>query len=672
MEKIVVLRRRSDLDEVNCYDGEIENSRQIFGDPQDSGTTGDDGDSSATPENPVGIVLGGTLTLPPGARLLCVHSPYGSESEEFVIVRLADGRLGAIDSFGSLAEITDAFFPPDVSVAKVGAFLVFLTGGKLFYSRYGEGAYRWGGEGPDGVSVDFRLRRKALPPYSYTDSEYPEFGVRVELKSVDDKAVTDWLAGRGPGVSSAVADAVVEAVRQRFGEFLKAVGSSGLYFAAVKCASVLRLADGKLWKRSPVAVVSPEEGQIKLAVTAAECTGGVLYMTLRVSRAPFTVSGDLLSLSVDRCFGPLIEDVATLYARQGADYAPDTISSPAWLDVTTRGFYVGSREPQASEAEEFPEVCADITDMGAPDRIFGIGNRLLAVYNQSDTRGANFIATSEVGMPAVASGVGKISGSPIMALCQSLRSLTSSQYGEFPLYAFCGDGIRALTPDGGSFRDVQLITRHVPLHESALTPTADATVFLSSAGVFKIEGTGVTSISKSLNDYDFTAADRLLYLYKENSLLLYRPGDTEAHLYDFNAGKWQLAEVSLDRHCYCWPKAYAEQDGMVGRLEFASFRPMERASERSGPLPVKTRAIKLGNPFALKKVSEVRAVWPDGSLQSLKLYGALKLGKWYHLGTTGHGRMLMRGSGWRFFRVESFAAAASSLPTLYFKFSEEN
>lgn len=89
-----------------------------------------------------------------------------------------------------------------------------------------------------------------------------------------------------------------------------------------------------------------------------------------------------------------------------------------------------------------------------------------------------------------------------------------------------------------------------------------------------------------------------------------------------------------------------------------------------GPVPVKTRPIKLGDPFACKKISEVEAAWPDGSLLPLKLYGSLRLDKWYFLGLAPKVRMTTRGSGWRYFMVETFAMARDGryhLPTLKFR-----
>lgn len=77
--------------------------------------------------------------------------------------------------------------------------------------------------------------------------------------------------------------------------------------------------------------------------------------------------------------------------------------------------------------------------------------------------------------------------------------------------------------------------------------------------------------------------------------------------------------------------------------------------EPDAMIAVKTRPIKLGDPFAIKKLKEVEAIWPDGSLLPLKVYGALRLGKWYFLGLAPKGRMLTRGSGFRYFRIETYA-----------------
>lgn len=95
--------------------------------------------------------------------------------------------------------------------------------------------------------------------------------------------------------------------------------------------------------------------------------------------------------------------------------------------------------------------------------------------------------------------------------------------------------------------------------------------------------------------------------------------------------------------------------------------PSGEGSDDEGFRSVTTRPLKLGDPFAVKRVTELRALWPDGSLRPVSLYGAMQLGKWHFLGLARQGAMRLRGSGWRFFRVATFAAPGN-LPLIRLSF----
>lgn len=90
------------------------------------------------------------------------------------------------------------------------------------------------------------------------------------------------------------------------------------------------------------------------------------------------------------------------------------------------------------------------------------------------------------------------------------------------------------------------------------------------------------------------------------------------------------------------------------------------------PVPVTTRPLKLGDASVVKKLEEVEALWPDGSRLPLKVYGAMRLGRWRFLGLARNGRMRLRGSGWRFFKFETFAINSASgclLPQIFIIFA---
>lgn len=151
----------------------------------------------------------------------------------------------------------------------------------------------------------------------------------------------------------------------------------------------------------------------------------------------------------------------------------------------------------------------------------------------------------------------------------------------------------------------------------------------------KISGTKVSSLKTDREITDRTG-------------ILYHGATDRIWLYD--------REDGIDARHYAWPAVWIEKEGRIGEAAVAE-KEIKRVRSAE-PLPITTRPIKLGDPFAVKKIEEIEAAWPDGSLWPLKVYGAMRLGKWYFLGLARKGRMRMRGSGWRYYKIETFAAPA--------------
>lgn len=271
----------------------------------------------------------------------------------------------------------------------------------------------------------------------------------------------------------------------------------------------------------------------------------------------------------------------------------------------------------------------------------------------------NLLAVSDTVFPFSCSGIGEIAGGRIITVEHSLRSLSSGQLGDFPLYAFCSDGIRALTPKDDAFRDVQLISRDVPVSDSAFAPTDDGVCLISERGVLKVEGTSIVNLSARLTVGKlWQDADKIAYIYGRDSLVLYG-GDEAPLVYDFNNSRWLEAEWTEDgkvpdTHWYAWPDTFFGVGNSVGRLLLETDGAMARNIGEVDVIPFSTRPLKFGSPFAEKRLLYVEAVWPDSKTREVAVYGANNLGIWHCLGRSSTGKMRLRGSGWRYFRIESY------------------
>lgn len=601
MRKIITLRAASALDDIRCADGEVEGSAFLF---DDGDATGDDTDpeNPDSPPNPgdsdatdplYRIALRERWPVPAGARFLALHSPAGLSSPN-ALLSLADGSLAFVPTDASLAAAGRVSVPlspaPVADVGKVvavGDMLAVLAPGRLLFARWEGSAYRWLGASPAAPSVDFTAVPKALPPFSSVDGDLPRFTV---------------AAGVGTDINAAV--------RQRQEEFLKAVEAAGLWFRPVRVCACREAADGTLWQQGDVAVLGGEEPP-ELRTVGSEYHDGVTYLTVEISRSPFAVKG----------------------VPRGADTAS------GWPDAAVRWLFCGLDE-------DFPPMASALDPAdGSLSDVFSVGGRLLAVGGA----GADAVSVSRFGSPFIAErGEALRLPAPVLCLTGSLRSGVSEALQ--PLYAFCGDGIRLLSPGGGgAYREAQLLSRHVALGRDVFAPLPDGTAFLTASGAVKVGGASVKALSLPAVSAP-QAAHRLVYLYAEDELRLLGPGGEEG---------------ILERH-YAWPEVWVQSPAGIGPARLERVDPEEAGAdggaERESARPAfpdmvrfSTRPLKLTDAFEVKRLEEVEALWPDGSRHSVRVWGAMRLGVWRCLGASPGGHMRLRGSGWRFFRLESFA-----------------
>lgn len=480
------------------------------------------------------------------------------------------------------------------------------THGRLLFARWNGSGYDWWGVCPSAPQVTLRTPPKALPPYCIVDGDLPRF-------SLSAPAGTDF----GPLVQKAKA------------EFLAAVAAAGLHFDPVIAAAAWRLADGTLWLRSEPQRVGPDDA-VSLRTVSSNTANGVSYITVEVSRAPFAVE---------------------LASAAGLPAPWDSLAATRELLV-------------AGVGEPLPEAAGSIAEAGD---IYAIGGRLFAVLADGVT--VSF-AASVPGVPFASAGTGasgSFSAPSLLNLAGSLRSggFSSSQQLP-PLFAFCGDGIHQLNPgSGGGYRDVRLLSRHVPLSRSGFAPLPDGTAFVAASGVVKVTSSGVSAVpvsSLSLPPALPLGEDtRLIYLASVNGLAVLPPEFTDRH--------------------YAWPDLYLRQGSRIAKAA-VSYGSAAGMSRDSSLIPIATRPLKLTDAFSLKRLEEVHALWPDGSCPGFRVYGAMNLSAdpltgedntlWRFLGSAPKGRMLLRGSSWRFFRILSFAIstpAGYSLPHFFINFA---
>lgn len=625
--------------------------------------------------------LHSVFALPQGAEFLCMHRPPGAY-EARAIVRLADGTLAfnysrAVGQGPSHSTtVTWVAVSPDpvddlVKVCGVGEHLVIHTSSRLLYAVWNGTRYDWLGAPPSALQAEFSSVPRELPPYSFSASGYPAVTVSVSVGNDSTADVLNWLAGTSTSCSATTRANITGAVKAAVGEFVRAVRSAGLFLSPVKAAACRELPDGGLWQLSSAVYVSPDSvsasyepmAPLTARIAAADCSGGTLTMSLQLSRSPFEVA--VKSPEISEAFEALVGTVRLLVSSNLSDINTESVSLPVSLSGGARGFQFGRPPVNPDDFAPFPEVKGAEVPDGVPDDIFSIGGRLISLYRRSLSRPMNLVCVSEADSPLV-SGVSEIAGGEVMHIAGSLLSATSAAGALPSLLAFCSDGIRSLMPYGNGFRDVRLLSRDVALSPFGFAPLSDATCFVAASGVLKVKGTAVSNLSWPEFMGRPDAACRLISLYGGNLLALYRPGVEGVAVCALRSGEWYAVEGMVDAHHYAWPEPWLSMGGNLYNLYVMSnlndSSDADSDSAAGNPLPLKSGPLDLGLPFTAKRLEYIEGQWPDGSLWPVKVYGALRPGKWYFLGCGRKGRMRMRGSGWRFFRIETFAASPAALP----------
>lgn len=202
----------------------------------------------------------------------------------------------------------------------------------------------------------------------------------------------------------------------------------------------------------------------------------------------------------------------------------------------------------------------------------------------------NTIAMSSVANPFYfpASNFKDIGRAKVIGIAANMLDVSSAQWGQYPIYVFCSDGIIAVMIDGeGKMGGIQAVSADVlreprGLSQPTLIQTGQALMFLTQRGVMAIAGTKVSCISNDMKgrhynpmrelagiDYrvgafanlitrtcddvafdEFASVGFLAYDYAHHRVLLLSIGKDYQYVYSLNSGLWSKQIIYADRASY--------------------------------------------------------------------------------------------------------------------------
>lgn len=267
----------------------------------------------------------------------------------------------------------------------------------------------------------------------------------------------------------------------------------------------------------------------------------------------------------------------------------------------------------------------------------------------------------------------------IIGFSTAAKALSQGQFGQFPLYAFCTDGIWALEiAADGTFIARQPISRDVCVNPDGITQIDSAVLFPTDRGVMLISGSEVICVSDAINTStpfninslpflygivesfdsviaqataiwpfnEFLSKCRMLYDYTHQRVIVYRGDCRYAYCYYLKSRLWGLLYSDITNSIDSYPKALA-MDSANRVMDY---------SKKNGVIPhglLLTRPLKLDHPDALKTIDTVilRGDFPKGAV-GCALYASRDLRDWHLVWSSkDHYMRGFSGTPYKYYRV---------------------
>lgn len=289
----------------------------------------------------------------------------------------------------------------------------------------------------------------------------------------------------------------------------------------------------------------------------------------------------------------------------------------------------------------------------------------------------NMVITSEVDNPFVffAANMTSVGSGRVVALKSNVTALSQGQFGSHPLYAFCTDGVWAMSVgNDGEYIAVQPVT-NATIINNTLCALDGSVLFLTARAVVELIGSNTTEVTSVLDGDTFNFGDldrfakivtkvfgddsqtlllprvgireylkqcKLAYDYNNKRIYLYNPNYKYCYVYSGDSNMWTIVSSSISDTINSYPQSYCtDVNGDVIDLSSVNY---------GGEYIVITRPIKFGDRSAFKTVNNM--ICRCKGDVNIILYGSMDLLAWHLVGSCRGNRLTnVRGSGYRYYIV---------------------
>lgn len=180
-----------------------------------------------------------------------------------------------------------------------------------------------------------------------------------------------------------------------------------------------------------------------------------------------------------------------------------------------------------------------------------------------------------------------VSSGEIAGIAAATSALSAGQFGQFPIYIFCSDGIYALSVGSGSiaYSSSSPLSRDVCVNPKSITSIDSAIVFATEAGIMLLSGSSVQKLSDKIEGYlpsSFNSSpvlDKILnipklqgsivefrdyienasigYIYEEKEIIVSNKQYSYSYVYNLYSREWSKLSVSVNSFLNSYPKTLA-------------------------------------------------------------------------------------------------------------------
>lgn len=186
------------------------------------------------------------------------------------------------------------------------------------------------------------------------------------------------------------------------------------------------------------------------------------------------------------------------------------------------------------------------------------------------------------------------SNGEIIAMCSNTADISTGQFGQYPLYVFCDDGIYSMFVGDGNivYSRSAPLARDVCINKNVL-PIDNAVIFITAQGIMAIAGSQIHKISTPLegevlkpapivakilalggtssfpdNILDYMSTYNLGFNYIHREILISNPNKDYSYAYNMITGTWHRLSGSIEGYVRnSYPDCLALIDGNIYDME---------------------------------------------------------------------------------------------------------